>query len=386
MEANKVIDITIDKDFNRLISGSRSREIFDIDTMLHNGNVIIYGEARIGKTALLKAVIEVNARGFDWIDYQHGHDIEFDESRISSYLIPHQSSSGNPYSGLLIIDDFDEIKSPSVKENIAKIMREAGQFGQRVILSATRQINEKIFDRHAQTIYLRKLEGVEIDKILDIYQNSPDREGIHADLKKMIGGLSGNPGEIIMALNFLLEYSADKEHQLVYRNTAIIEQLEKPSIVLHKAPKIITDVRLVNKRILDRINRQPQEIYKLSPRQFEILVAELFEERGYQVKLTPQTRDGGKDLIILDHREVGNLMIYAECKQHAPDRPVGVSVVSDLIGRMAADRATAGLVVTSSYFSPDAKTFQSKFEHQMTLIDFIRLSSLITNDPKALKN
>ena len=94
-------------------------------------------------------------------------------------------------------------------------------------------------------------------------------------------------------------------------------------------------------------------------------------------RICQQTRDGGKDLIILDHREIGNFLIYAECKHYAPDRPVGVNVVSDLVGRMAADRATAGMVVTSSYFSPDAKVFQSKFEHQMKLIDFVKLSSMI---------
>ncbi len=381
-----VIDVTIDKDFNRVISGSRSREIFDIDTILYYGNVIIYGDAGIGKTALLEAVREVNTRGFERIDFWQGYEIEMDENKISNYLIRQQPSSNNPYSYLLIVDGFDEIKSPNIKEKIAKIMREVGEFGQRVILSARQQIKEKVFEKNAQAMFLQKLGSVDIGKILDIYyKHSSDRSDIHAAIEKMIGGLSGNPGEIIMALNFLLRHSGNKEDQVVYQNTAIIEQLEKPSIILSDEPKIITDVRLVNKSILDRICRQPQEIYKLSPRQFEILVAELFEERGYKVQLTKQTRDGGKDIIILDHREVGNLMIYAECKQNAPDRPVGVSVVSDLVGRMTADRATAGIVVTSSYFSPDAKTFQSKFNHQMTLIDFIKLSAMIKDDRFAKK-
>lgn len=184
-----------------------------------------------------------------------------------------------------------------------------------------------------------------------------------------------------MALNFLLPHTQLGNQGLIYRNPVIIKELEKPTIILEEAPKIITDLRLVNKRILEKISCKPKEIYQLTSRQFEILVAELFEERGYKVQLTQQTRDGGKDLIILDHRDIGNLMIYAECKQYAPDRPVGVSVVSDLIGRMTADRATAGIVVTSSYFSRDAKSFQSKFEHQMKLIDFVKLSAMINNDP-----
>lgn len=229
---------------------------------------------------------------------------------------------------------------------------------------------------------MRGLNDQDIRQLVDIYDShTNEHPDIILTIREMMGGLNGNPASIISALNFLLQQSRKGERQLVYRNSTIIEELEKPTIILEEAPKIITDIRVVNKRILDKIKRQPQAIYQLTPRQFEILVAELFEERGYKVELTQQTRDGGKDLIILDHREVGNLMIYAECKQNAPNRPVGVNVVSDLVGRMTADRATAGIVVTSSYFSPDAKTFQSKFEHQMTLIDFIKLSNMIINVP-----
>jgi len=384
---SNVIDVTIDKDFNRVISGSRSREIFDIDTKLYFGNVVIYGEKGIGKTALLYAVRDLNTRGFERIDFRRGYEIEMDGDQLSHYLIDQRNRSDNPYSTLLIIDDFDQIRSPSILDKIARIMREGRKFGQRVLLASRQQLNYTLFEQNTETIFLERLGGVEVEKILDIYyRNSSDRKDIQAAVEKMIGGLSGNPREIIMALNFLLQHNGNKENHLVYKNNAIIEQIEKPSIIVNEAPKIITDLRVVNKRILDRIGRQPEGIYHLSPRQFEILVAELFEERGYKVQLTQQTRDGGKDLIILDHREVGNLMIYAECKQNSPDRPVGVSVVSDLVGRMAADRATAGLVVTSSYFSPDAKTFQSKFEHQMALIDFIKLSSMIKNEPSKTIN
>lgn len=160
---------------------------------------------------------------------------------------------------------------------------------------------------------------------------------------------------------------------LVYQRPELIREAERP--------EIITDLRLVNQRILDRISRRPEAVRQLSPRQFEFLVAELFEERGYEVELTQQTRDGGKDLIIMNRNDVGNFMIYAECKHLAPYRPVGVSVVSELYGRINLDRATARMVVTSSYFSPDAKVCQSKIEHQMSLIDFHKISAMIKLPP-----
>lgn len=379
-----VIDITKDKDFNEVISGSRAREIFDIDTMLSYGHVIIYGEAGIGKTALLEAVRMANTRGFEKIGFRRGYEIEVNETLLAAYLIPRSLTRHNDLHDLLIIDGFDEIKSPTIKEKIANMMREGRKSGLRVILSARKQINEKIFEQNAQTLRLRGIRDREIRQIVDIYdRHTNEHPDVILTIRGMMENLNGNPGEIITALNFLLRQDEQSEKPLIYRNPIIIKELEKPTIIVNEVPKIITDIRFVNKRIIDRINRQPQAIYQLTPRQFEIMVAELFEERGYKVELTQQTRDGGKDLIILDHREVGNLMIYAECKQYSPNRPVGVNVVSDLVGRMTADRATAGLVVTSSYFSPDAKTFQSKFEHQMTLIDFIKLSKMIEEDPKS---
>ena len=114
----------------------------------------------------------------------------------------------------------------------------------------------------------------------------------------------------------------------------------------------------------------------MQPREFEKLVAELFRAKGYQVELTQATRDGGKDLMIID-KSFGNFLIYAECKKFAPRRPVGVSIISDLAGRIDNDRATAGIVITTSYFSSEAKTFTNKIQHKMSLVDYLKLQDWI---------
>jgi HJR/Mrr/RecB family endonuclease len=41
-----------------------------------------------------------------------------------------------------------------------------------------------------------------------------------------------------------------------------------------------------------------EEVMKLTPRQFEEFVAEIFEEEGFRVELTQQTRDDDKDIIV----------------------------------------------------------------------------------------
>jgi HJR/Mrr/RecB family endonuclease len=220
--------------------------------------------------------------------------------------------------------------------------------------------------------------------LLKSYDQTPDKDPQDPrNMLHLFDEFRGNPRAIGMAFNMLKYDSAESllatiNNPLDYKNEFIRDYLSKQQIVLPSAPKIIQDVRFINSRIVDRINRDPSSMYDLSPRDFEILVKELFEERGHKVELTGQTRDGGKDLIIVNTSELGNLLIYGECKRYSPDHPVGVSVVSDLVGRVMTDRATAGIVITSSYFSPDAKVLSEKIPHQMSLIDYKKLSDWLT--------
>lgn len=143
--------------------------------------------------------------------------------------------------------------------------------------------------------------------------------------------------------------------------------------------EIRNDVKVINKSLLDQIAKKPDVLYQLSSREFEEAVCELFEKRGYKVKLTKQTRDGGKDIIILNNSLLGDLVFYAECKKYAKTHPVGVGLVRELYGTVAADRATAGILVTSSYFTEDAWNFRSKIKGQMNFLDYFDLIREIQN-------
>ncbi len=72
---------------------------------------------------------------------------------------------------------------------------------------------------------------------------------------------------------------------------------------------------------------------------------------GYEVSVTPQSRDGGKDLYAAMKSSLGSFLYVVECKLFAPNRPVGVQIVRNLYGMVEAERATAGIVVSTSSFS-----------------------------------
>ncbi len=157
-----------------------------------------------------------------------------------------------------------------------------------------------------------------------------------------------------------------------------------PKIIIPEHSNIIVsgeiknDINVITRSLIDEVANNPEILYKITPYQFEKLVCELFERNGYNVQLTKRTRDGGKDLIILNSSLLGNLVIYAECKKYAPKHPVNIGLVKELYGTVEADRATAGIMVTTSYFSRDARRFQEKIKGRMNFIDYAELISQIS--------
>lgn len=45
--------------------------------------------------------------------------------------------------------------------------------------------------------------------------------------------------------------------------------------------------------VIKAIAKEPNKLHKISPREFEEVVAELLAAFGWEVSLTPATRDGG---------------------------------------------------------------------------------------------
>lgn len=122
--------------------------------------------------------------------------------------------------------------------------------------------------------------------------------------------------------------------------------------------------------LIERLSLNPDLLHQLTPRKFEELIAELLTRDGLEVHLTPETRDGGRDVLAFHETPVGRLLYLVECKRHLPNRPVGIAIVQRLYGVLSHERATAGLVVTTSRFSKEALTFAETVRHQLRLKDY----------------
>jgi hypothetical protein len=135
--------------------------------------------------------------------------------------------------------------------------------------------------------------------------------------------------------------------------------------------RIVSSVSSVSTELLRQLARNPGELYQLSSRLFEEVVSELLNRQGYEVTLTPSTRDGGKDIYAAQHNAFGRFLYIVECKRYAPDNHVGVGVLRQLYGVVEAERVNAGIIATTSFFSSDAKEFQQTVPLRIKLRDYL---------------
>lgn len=131
--------------------------------------------------------------------------------------------------------------------------------------------------------------------------------------------------------------------------------------------QISVDIKSTTRELIARLGANPTEMRMLPPRQFEELVADLLSLRGYSVELTPASGDGGIDIYAAKKDDVGEFLYLVECKRYNPPNKVGVNVVRSLHGVVQAEKASAGIVATTSFFTAPAETFRSKIRHQMQL-------------------
>ena len=125
--------------------------------------------------------------------------------------------------------------------------------------------------------------------------------------------------------------------------------------------------------LVERVTRNPAAdmLNGMSWQQFEKLVGEGFRRQGYAVKETGGGgADGGVDLRLTRNGET----YLVQCKQWRAFK-VGVDVVRELYGVMAADGAAGGFVVTSGRFTEEATKFAAG--RNVTLLDGVRLKGLI---------
>lgn len=356
-------------DFRLLIG--REKEFEQLKNSIINNQdkiVAISGNNATGKTSLCRAFLSKHKELFNdqvEIIYAYPSHQEFPEIEKKIKLV--------------VIEELSFDNTPEI-ENKVKRFIEKYPSKQFVLIGAYKDLLERF--NPSTHIHLGNLPDYESTQLLlNVLESKlPEKE-----ILKITQLANGQPFLLKLIAQYLNEnkYNFEDIIRLINDNFNYRGKLKSTGgIILDTSPEfqhITSDIRVVNESILQKIKLRPNDIYNLTSRQFEEMVAELMINRGYQVDLTKATRDGGKDLIIANHTDIGNFLYYVECKKYAPNNPIGVNLVRELAGTISADRVTAGIMITSSYYSPDAIQFSENFRHQISLVDFIKLKEWIKN-------
>lgn len=111
----------------------------------------------------------------------------------------------------------------------------------------------------------------------------------------------------------------------------------------------------------------------LSPRQFEELLASVYSALGWEVQLTRQVQDGGKDIIATREIEGQRTVVYVEAKRYRKDRPVDLGTVKEFAATVAGDGVQKGILVTTSGFSRPARRWAEGRGSRVARIELVAL-------------
>ena len=126
----------------------------------------------------------------------------------------------------------------------------------------------------------------------------------------------------------------------------------------------------VTSKLLERL-RNVDDVWGLTPDQFEQLVAELLDRLGYSVLWVPGGKDGGIDIVASSAER--DFLI--DVKRYQAGRPVTVELVrsvygvADSIAPTRPGRILHGGIITSSRFTTEAEVFRRTVRRRPLLRD-----------------
>jgi len=133
----------------------------------------------------------------------------------------------------------------------------------------------------------------------------------------------------------------------------------------------------VSDELIGELSSRPELLYELDPRKFEQLIAELYRRRGFEAVLTPRSGDKGADVYVVSKSDLGTALWVVQAKRNAPERKVEAGVVRELLGTVTAKSASAGILITTSFFQPGARSLEREFRYRLSLKDYLDLQELL---------
>lgn len=139
----------------------------------------------------------------------------------------------------------------------------------------------------------------------------------------------------------------------------ILDVIEKILIIL----VLFTLLYFISSKVIKNFKCKDKELKKediirkirnMSPREFEIFCGNIFKQLGYKVKITQETSDGGKDLILYNSN---GTKVYVECKHFNDKNLVGREILQKLVGASVGGGAKKAIIITTSGYNNNAYNY-----------------------------
>jgi len=160
-------------------------------------------------------------------------------------------------------------------------------------------------------------------------------------------------------------------------------------LIDEETPKIYNiTITEIDNLLISYLSKHPEVVYELSPRKFEELIAELLKDMGYEVTLTPSSKDGGRDILaVVKLPNNQKMLTLIECKKYRPSNKIGIEIAERFMYIVdTKERANSGIIVTTSFFTKGVLKLQSENKWKLSLIDFFSLKEWLSNYGQWEKN
>jgi restriction system protein len=121
-------------------------------------------------------------------------------------------------------------------------------------------------------------------------------------------------------------------------------------------------------------DRKQSSLLSLTSREFEHLIEGLYHAMGYETKLTPARRDGGRDIEAAKRAPSEKQLVLVECKRYA--KTVGVEIPRALLGMVSHENVNKGVIVTTGRFTRGSQRL-AQDDHRLELLDGHNLIALL---------
>jgi len=342
----------------------RERELKWLDEHLFRRNnsfipLVVHGPAGVGKTALVRYWLSTKRYSGSplWLNASD-YNKDILRNLIEEDRHTHLESS------LIVIIDADGPWNDQQYENVTREV-----FNYKAVSSLIFISRHSVNLKRCEELKLQPLDELDsIDLAFNLAPNLALELSVE-DFTDAAVASKGYPLALTLLLSLIrkdgVSSISDLLRQPLYELSGNILLPQKE--ILTVVPPIIFSA---NQRLVDTLKKQPADLHKLTPRNFEKLLAELLADMGWEVELTKQTRDGGTDILAYLNTDIGRLLCLVEAKHYRPDRKIGIDLVRTLYGTLCDAQANSAMLVTSSTFTADAREFQQKHQYQLTLRDY----------------